>query len=150
MDIESIDWVAIQTVVTSLTIKQQWWATKFTTGFCMTGQRMHQWGERETATCLCCKHDIETTVYILQCLHPGMQTVSNSCIKDLRSILKDLNMEPETMEDLSKGINSWHLNQPIPLMQTAAGQLQSFIYLMGKFQSQIPGCQLANPTTTIL
>jgi len=36
-------------------------------------------------------------------------------------------ISPETMEDLSKGFNSWCLNQPIPPIQMAAGQLQSFI-----------------------
>jgi len=31
MDIKSIDWAAIETVVTRMTIKQQQWATQFTT-----------------------------------------------------------------------------------------------------------------------
>jgi len=84
-------------------------------------------GEREAATCPHCKHEMETMAHILQCPHPGAQTISDNCIKDLRLILKDLDTEPETMEDLSKGFNSWHLNQPIPLMHTATGQLQSFI-----------------------
>jgi len=101
--------------------------TNFITGFCTTGQRMHQWGKRETATCPHCEHETKTTAHILQCLHPGTQTISDSCIKDLRSIVKDLDMEPETMEDLSKGFNSWHLNHPTPPMRMATGQLQSFI-----------------------
>ncbi len=117
MDIESIDWTAIQTVVTGMMIKQCRWMTKF----------MHWWGKRETSTCPRCEHDTETMVHILQCLHPVVQTISDSCIKDLPSILKDLNTKLETMEDLSKGFNSWHLHQPIPLMCTDAGWLQSFI-----------------------
>jgi len=83
MDTKSIDWTAIHKVVTGMTIKQRWWTTKFVTRFCMTGQRMHQWGKRETATCPHCKHETETMVHILQCLHPGVQTISDSCIKDL-------------------------------------------------------------------
>jgi len=45
MGIQSIDWTVIQTVVMAMTIKQCQWMTKFTTGFCATGQMMHRWGK---------------------------------------------------------------------------------------------------------
>jgi len=45
MDIKSFNWLMIQMVITGMTIKQQKWMTKFTTGFCTTGQMMQQWGQ---------------------------------------------------------------------------------------------------------
>jgi len=62
MDIESIDWQTIQMVVTgSVTIKQQRWTTKFTTGFCTTKQMMQGWGQQELVSCPRCNYKTETT-----------------------------------------------------------------------------------------
>jgi len=127
MDIESIDWPMIQSVATSMNIKQQRWTTKATTGFCSTGQMMQRWGQREPASCPWCNHETETTGHILQCPNPAAQEKGNRNTKELRAILKDLETDPDMMEDLSKGFHVWSSDQPIPPMPTTAGRLQSFI-----------------------
>jgi len=65
--------------------------------------------------------------HILQCPNPTAQAISKWNIKDLSTLLKDLEMDPDTIEDLSKGFNAWQLNQLSPPMLTDAGCLQSFI-----------------------
>jgi len=45
MDTQSINWQAIQTVVTGMTINQCHWTTKFTTGFGAIGHMMYWWGK---------------------------------------------------------------------------------------------------------
>jgi len=67
MDIKDIDWPMIQSVVMGMTIKQWRWTTKFTTGFCATGQMIQQWGKGESVACPRCNHDMETMGHILQC-----------------------------------------------------------------------------------
>jgi len=86
MDIESIDWLTIQSVVTSMTIKKRW-ITKFTTGFCTTGQMMQQWGLRESASCPWCNHKTETTGHILQCPNTTTQEIGDRNTKELRATL---------------------------------------------------------------
>jgi len=125
MEIKSIGWTVIQLVVMAMTIKQCRWTTKFTTGFCMTGKMMHRWGKWTLAACPCCEHKTETTAHILQCAHPGAQSISNQC--QLRNLLKDLDTEPNIIQDISAGFNAWQCNLPTPPMLTNAGQLQTFI-----------------------
>ena len=127
MDIKSIDWSMIQIIVTNMTIKQQWWTTKFTTGFCTTGQMMQRWGQQESAACPWCNHGVENTVHILQCPNPTAWEISARNTKELWAILKDLETEPDTIEDLSAGFHMWSLDQPPPPMLTNVGQLHSFI-----------------------
>jgi len=127
MNIQKIDWATIHKVVKSMTIKQCRWTTKFTTGFCATGLMMYWWGQRETTACPQCGHENKTTAHILQCPNPIAQSIVDQNTKDLRSLLKELDMDPNTMEDLGEGFYTWSFNKPIPQMLTAAGQLQSFI-----------------------
>jgi len=65
--------------------------------------------------------------HILQCKHTAAQAISNRYLHDLRTLLKDLDTEPNMIKDLSKGFNAWHLNPPTPPMLTNARWLQSFI-----------------------
>jgi len=101
--------------------------TKFTTGFCATGQMMHWWGQQETATCPRCGYESKTIVHILQCPNQAAQLIVDQNTEELRTLLKDLDMDPNTMEDLSKGFHTWSSNQLGPQMLTDAGCLQSFI-----------------------
>jgi len=67
MDIKSIDWQTIQTVVTGMTITQYCWTTKFTTGFCTMGCMMHQCEKHTSAVYPYCGYKQETMAHILQC-----------------------------------------------------------------------------------
>jgi len=87
-------------------IKQQWWTTKCTTEFCATGQMMHWWGQQESTACPRCRYEIETTAHILQCLNLAAQLIVDPITKELCTILKDLDMDLNTMEDLSKGFHA--------------------------------------------
>jgi len=112
MDIESIDWTTIHTVVKGMTIKQWRWMTKFTTGFCATGQMMYQWGQQGLTECPRCGYETETTAHILQCPNSEAQAIVDQNTQELQDLLKNLDMEPNTMEDLSKGFYAWSANQP--------------------------------------
>jgi len=103
MDIQEIDWATIHKVVNGMTIKQQQWATKSTTSFCVTRRMMYHWGQRETAACLRCGYDNETTPHILQCPNPVAQSIVDQNTQDLRALLKELDTDPNTMEDLREG-----------------------------------------------
>jgi len=73
----------------------------------MTGKMMHRWGKRTSVACPHCAHKTEMTAHILHCEHPGAQTISDQCLHELRSQLKDLDTEPNTIEDISAGFNAW-------------------------------------------
>jgi len=63
----------------------------------------------------------------LHAANPTAQAIGNWNTKELPALLKYLDMDPNTMEDLSGGFYMWSSNQPLPQMLTDVGQLQSFI-----------------------
>jgi len=63
-------------------------------------------GKGSLAACPQCDYDIEMMAHILQCLDPMAQVIGDQNIKDLRTLVKDLDMDPNTIEDLSKGFNA--------------------------------------------
>jgi len=151
MDIESIDWPTIHSVVTGMMIKQWRWTTKFTTGFCTTGQIMQWWGQRELVACPRCNHKTETMGHILQCPNTTAWQIRDRNIKGLQEILKDLETDLNTIEDLSKGFTRWSYEQPPPPMLTNASHLQTFI-LWDNFShglSQVVGRRSNNSIMTI-
>jgi len=149
MDIKSINWPMIQSVVTGMTITQQRWTTKFTTGFCTTRQIMQRWGQRESVLCLQCNHETETMGHILQCPNTPAQEIGDRNTKELRAILKNLETDQDTMEDLSAGFSTWSSDKPLPQMLTDVSWLQSSISWDNEMP-QIYCNQLADPAATVL
>jgi len=58
--------------------------------------------------------------HILQCPNTTAQDIRDRNTNELRAILKDLETDPDTMEDLSKGFTRWSYDQPPPPMLTNA------------------------------
>jgi len=56
-----------------------------------------------------------------------MQSIVDQNMQDLRALLKELDTDPNMMEDFGEGFYTWSSNKPTPQMIMAAGQLQSFI-----------------------
>jgi len=63
--------------------------------------------------CPRCKYETETTAHILQCPNLAAQVIGERNTKEYRALLKDLETEPNMMEDLSEGFHMWSSNQPL-------------------------------------
>jgi len=67
---------------------------------------MHQWGKHQSVACPWYGAELETMAHIMQCLNQAVQATGDCNIFDLRTLLRELEMDPAIMEDLSKGINA--------------------------------------------
>jgi len=149
MDIKSIDWATIETVVTRMTIKQWQWATKFTTGFCTMGQMMKRWGQRPSAACL----QLQTRNQN----HSAYTTMSKY------SSPSNWHKKPTGIPSAAKrfGYQTKHNGRPecwlpyvelkpTPNPDTHQCWITPGLHIVGQLQPWIPSGQLANTTATIL
>jgi len=126
-DLSSIDWDSIDTATVPMTISQNFWSSKFVMRFSATRKMMQQIGQWKSAACPWCREDSETTVHILQCPWPSSQLWWRLDIQSLWALLKDLETNPASLDDISMDINAWWLQESPQLMSTLAGQQQTIL-----------------------
>jgi len=81
--------------------------------------------------------------HIMQCPNQEAQAIGNQNILELRALLKELEMDPAIMEDLSEGVNTWRQNKQPPQMLTEPVPI-IIIYILGQFLPWIHGNYLGN------
>jgi len=126
-DLKTVNWDSIEAAMTTMTISQKRWTSKFVTGFCATRKKMKQTFQRDSAACPQCRYDLETTVHILQSPQLSSQEWWNLEIRNFRSMLRKLDTHPDIVEDMSSSIHTWHSQLSPPTMLTMAGQQQTIL-----------------------
>jgi len=124
-----VDWSLLNAALSPYPPTYRMWASKFVSGHSAVGLTMARWKQWDSPLCpLCCLTD-ESTLHILQCLHPQQTNRWHQAVDSLQAWLKEADTSPSITQCFVTslhqcGITSFSISPHSPAMAAASHQAE--------------------------
>jgi hypothetical protein len=110
--VDTVDWEASGTAMTSLPRARRRWVTKHASENCGTNATLAKWGYRDESKCPRCNEEVEDCLHVLQCTGEGASETWQESITKLEAKLLEIKTHPGLIAGLISRLNRWRSNRP--------------------------------------